>query len=263
LHLDGPSSFRGGGRVIALTLLVQAAVPAAAPAPRPQDTEVWSPQPPVVAPRPPAPAPPPRGAVVLFDGRNADAWVSHKDGGPARWRVVDGAMVVAGGTGNIRTRASFGSYRLHLEYRIPTDVTGEGQGRGNSGLFLASTGPGDQGYEVQILDGQRNPTYVNGQVGSIYKQFAPLANPSRGPGEWQAYDIDWTAPRFAADGKLLSPARATVRLNGVLVQDDVALRGETVYVGQPSYHAHGRAPIKLQDHGNPVAFRNIWVAERR
>ena len=138
-----------------------------------------------------------------------------------------------------------------------------GQGRGNSGLFLASTGEGDAGYEVQILDSHNNKTYVNGQAASIYKQFPPLSNASRPPGEWQTYDVIWTAPRFNADGSLASPASATVIHNGIVVQNHAILQGETRYIGKPEYRAHGPSPIKLQDHGNPVGFRNIWVRELR
>jgi hypothetical protein len=186
------------------------------------------------------------------------------DGSPAGWTVADGAMTVVKDAGNIQTRESFGSYQLHLEYRIPADIAGEGQARGNSGLFLASTGPGDKGYELQILDSYRNDTYVNGQAGSIYKQYPPLANPVRAPGEWQSIDVVWTKPTFAADGSVKSPAYVTAFINGVLVQDHSELRGETLYIGAPSYTPYDRAPIKLQAHGDPSAplsFRNIWVRE--
>ena len=245
-----------------LTALVTLLAAQAAPTAKPEDTEVWTPEPPVVAPGAYAPAPPPAGAIRLFDGRDLAEWTSVKDGGPARWTVADGMVTVAKGTGNIQTRRRFGSYQLHLEWRVPAGITGEGQARGNSGLFLASTGGGDDGYELQILDSYRNTTYVNGQAASIYKQFAPLANPARAPGEWQSYDVVWTAPRFAADGKVSRPAAVTVLFNGVLVQDHTVLRGATRYIGQPSYQAHGRAPIKLQDHGDPsapISFRNIWI----
>lgn len=173
-------------------------------------------------------------------------------------------MTVAKGTGNIQTRRSFGSYQLHIEWRVPADIKGEGQARGNSGLFLASTGDGDAGYELQILDSYHNRTYVNGQAGSIYKQIVPLANPMRRPGEWQSYDIIWTAPLFGAGGKVTRPAAVTAMLNDVLVQDHAILKGATRYIGQPSYAPHGRAPIKLQDHGDPsgpISFRNIWLRE--
>ena len=232
--------------------------------PRPEDTEVWTPEPPVVTPGVHLSVPPPSDAVVLFDGRDLSQWASARDGSPARWTVRDGTVTVAKGTGNIQTRRSFGSYQLHLEWRIPPGITGKGQARGNSGVFLASTGDGDQGYELQILDSFRNRTYVNGQAGSIYKQFAPLANPTRAPGEWQSYDIVWTAPIFDSDGKVSRPASVTVLMNGVLVQDHAVLKGPTQYIGQPRYIAHGRAPIKLQDHGDPsapISFRSIWVRE--
>ena len=171
-------------------------------------------------------------------------------------------MLVNKGVGNIETRRRFRNYQLHLEWLIAQDINGTGQARGNGGLFLASTGGGDRGYELQILDSYMNETYVNGMVGSIYKQSAPLANASRKPGEWQSYDVVWTAPTFEPDGAERTPARVTVLFNGVLVQNDFALRGETVYVGAPRYAAHGDAPIKLQAHGDPsppLCFRNIWI----
>jgi hypothetical protein len=230
---------------------------------RPEETEVWEPVPAVVELAAPGPfAAPPSDAIVLFDGANLDAWVNTRDGEPAGWRVADGVLIVDKSAGNIETRQRFGSYQLHLEWRVPEGVTGEGQSRGNSGLFLASTGPGDAGYELQILDSYVNATYVNGMAGSVYKQSVPLANPTRPPGEWQTYDVIWTAPRFAADGSLERPARITAMFNGVLVQNDFALAGETVFIGAPRYRAHGKSPIKLQAHGDPsppISFRNIWV----
>ena len=207
---------------------------------------------------------PPADAWVLFGGTDLSQWVASKDKGPAGWIVADGVVTVNKASGNIETRRKFRNFQLHLEWRVPANITGSGQGRGNSGVFLASTGAGDAGYEVQILDAWRNPTYVNGMAGAIYKQQAPLANPARPPGEWQSYDIAWTAPVFGADGTLKSPARVTVRFNGVLVQDDFALLGETKFIGKPSYKAHGPAPIMLQAHGDPsepLSFRNIWVRE--
>lgn len=234
------------------------------PAGRPQDTEVWTPVPRMVVPGPAANAPPPSDAIVLFDGRSLDQWVSSGDKSPARWTVANGVMTVNKPTGNIETKRRFTNYQLHIEWQIPERITGTGQGRGNSGVFLASTGPGDEGYEIQIVDSYENKTYVNGQMGSIYKQHIPLVNASRKPGEWQSYDIVWTAPVFNADGSVKSPAYVTAFHNGVLIQDHVALRGVTVYIGQPSYQAHGPAPIKLQSHGDPsepISFRNIWVRE--
>jgi hypothetical protein len=229
---------------------------------RPEDTEVWQPVPPVViVPPSTSPVAAPSDAIVLFDGTSLDQWTSVRDDGPAGWTVKDGVLTVRKGAGNIRTKRAFRNYQLHLEWRVPAGIAGKGQGRGNSGVFLASTGDGDAGYELQILDSYRNPTYVNGQAGSIYKQAAPLANPARAPGQWQSYDVIWTAPVFAADGALVRPACVTVLMNGVLVQDHVTLHGETAYIGAPRYTAHGPAPIKLQDHGDPIGFRAIWLRE--
>lgn len=235
---------------------------AAAQAGDPKKTEVWEPEPRVVDPGASF-ADAPSDAIVLFDGTNLDKWVSTNDPSkPAMWKVADGILTVDKSKGNIQTKESFTDYQLHLEWRIPADITGEGQARGNSGLFLASTGKGDAGYEIQILDNYNNKTYVNGQVGSIYKQFIPLANACRKPGEWQTYDIVWTAPRFNPDGSLKSPATVTAFQNGVLVENHVSLKGQTVYIGQPKYTAHGPSPIKLQAHGDPsepISYRNIWI----
>ncbi|HEY3975533.1 MAG TPA: DUF1080 domain-containing protein [Candidatus Sulfotelmatobacter sp.] len=238
----------------------------AAPEPKPEDTEVWQPEPKVVTPGATCGAAP-SDAIVLFDGKNLDEWVSAQDndkdrGAPAKWTVANGILTVNKAVGNIETKRSFKNYQLHVEWRIPENVTGSGQLRGNSGVFLASTGPGDAGYELQVLDNYNNKTYVNGQAGSIYKQAVPLANPNRKPGEWQTYDIAWTAPVFNADGTLKSPAYVTVFFNGVLVQNHFELKGETRYIGQPFYKAFDGAPIKLQAHGDPsppISFRNIWV----
>ncbi len=204
----------------------------------------------------------PSDAVILFDGKNLDQWVSNKDSSAAKWTVEDGYFTVKKGTGNIHTKQSFSDYQLHIEWRIPQNITGSGQGRGNSGIFLASIGAGDAGYELQTLDSYNNPTYVNGQAGSIYKQSAPLVNPNREPGVWQSYDVIWKAPVFGKQGWVVSPARVTVFMNGVLVQNNTELKGGTVYRGKPSYTPHGPSPIKLQDHGDksePISFRNIWI----
>lgn len=229
----------------------------------PKATEVWQPEPKIVTPA--DSNKPPSDAIVLFDGKNLDQWVSVKDSTvPALWTVAKGAFTVKKGTGNIQTRRSFTDYQLHLEWKIPSNITGEGQARGNSGLFLSSTGQGDMGYEVQILDCYNNKTYVNGQTGSIYKQAIPLANACKKPGEWQTYDIMWTAPRFNEDGSVLSNGRVTVIHNGILLQNGTEVKGTTVYIGKPFYKKHGATPIKLQDHGDksePISFRNIWIRE--
>ncbi|MGA1543770.1 MAG: 3-keto-disaccharide hydrolase [Saprospiraceae bacterium] len=195
---------------------------------------------------------PPSDATILFDGANFDAW-EHLDGSRVKWKLVDGAMQVVGGSGNIRTKQKFEDVQLHIEFATPSEVKGNGQGRGNSGIFFQSR------YEIQVLDNYQNETYANGQVGSIYKQHIPLANPSRKPGEWQTYDIIYTAPTYNEDGLIKTPARITALLNGVLVQNNVSLLGTTEYIGIPKLTVHGADAIMLQDHGNPTRFRNIWV----
>jgi hypothetical protein len=233
------------------------------PAPKPEGTEVWEPVPKLVTPGANNNAPP-SDAIVLFDGKNLDEWVSTLDKTPAKWIVANGELAVNKDAGNIETKRAFRSYQLHLEWKVPENVTGEGQARGNSGVFLASTGPGDAGYELQILDSYNNKTYVNGQAGSIYKQGIPLVNPIRKPGEWQTYDVVWTAPVFDTNGSLKSPASVTAFFNGVLVQNHFELKGETLYRGQPFYKKFDSAPLKLQAHGDksePISFRNIWVRD--
>jgi hypothetical protein len=233
------------------------------PKPKPEETEVWDPVPAVVTPGA-TPTAAPSDAIVLFDGKNLDEWVQNKDKSPAKWIVADGVMTVAKGTGNIETKRSFKNYQLHIEWKVPDNITGSGQARGNSGVFLASTGPGDDGYELQVLDPYQNKTYVNGMAGSIYKQAIPLANPGRKPGEWQVYDVVWTAPTFNEDGSLKTPAYVTVFFNGVVVENHFELKGQTLYIGKPFYKAYTAAPIKLQAHGDksePLSFRNIWVRE--
>jgi hypothetical protein len=214
------------------------------------------PQPPVVDPGGvSAPVPAPSDAVVLFDGRDLSHWRSST-GGPARWTVEHGYMEVAPGTGAIATAEGFGDCQLHLEWAAPVPATGEGQERGNSGVFLMGR------YEVQVLDSYRAPTYPDGQAAAIYGQYPPLVNASRPPGEWQSYDIIFHAPRFDAQGTLLRPARMTVLHNGVLVQDNVTLTGPTAHPNRPPYAPHpARLPLMLQDHGHRVRYRNIWVRE--
>ena len=254
------------GTLLGLILLSSIAFPVRAQQTaqaKPQDTEVWTPEPKIVTPGATSAAAP-SDAIVLFDGKNLDEWVSTKDKAPAAWTIADGVMTVNKKAGNIETKRRFRNYQLHLEWRVPADIDGEGQGRGNSGLFLASTGPGDAGYELQILDSYNNKTYVNGQAGSIYKQGIPLVNAMRKPGEWQVYDVIWTAPTFNADGTLKTPAFVTAFHNGVLIQNHFSLKGETLYIGPPSYKAFDGAPIKLQSHNDPskpISFRNIWLRE--
>lgn len=218
----------------------------------PELTEYYEPVPEVVTPS--KGIMPPSDAIVLFDGSDLSAWTNEK-GQPAQWIVDNGAVTVKAGAGGIQTKEKFQDVQLHIEWRTPADVKGEGQGRGNSGIFL------QERYEVQVLDNYNNSTYVNGQAGSIYKQHPPLVNASLPPGEWQTYDIIYIAPRFTEKGMLASPARVTVLHNGILVQNYSEIKGPTVYTGMPKYEAHGPASLYLQDHGNPVSYRNIWIRE--
>lgn len=235
---------------------------------KPEETEIFAPQ---------APLPkvvragksfdaPPSDAIILFDGKNMDEWVSSRDKKPAKWTLSDGVMTVNKPVGDIETKRTFNNYQLHIEFRVPENITGAGQSRGNSGIFLAATKGKAGGYEIQVLDGYNNEniTYVNGMVGSIYKEAIPLANPARKAGEWNVYDIVWTAPTFNADGTVKTKARVTAFLNGVLVQNNFEVQGETNYIGKHDYIQHGASPIKLQAHGDksePVSFRNIWLRE--
>ena len=206
----------------------------------------WA-EPKVVDPGGPGKAP--SDAIVLFDGKDLSQW----DGGE-KWAVKDGAFTA--GPGTLRSKPEFGDCQVHIEWASPAKVEGEGQGRGNSGIFLMGK------YEVQILDSYENKTYYDGQCACIYKQHPPLVNACRKPGEWQTYDIIWKAPRFDADGKLVSPAFVTVLQNGVVVQNHFQLEGDTPYSRAPAYQPHPpKGPITLQYHGNPVRFRNIWVRE--
>jgi len=220
-----------------------------------EETEVWAPVPAVVTANENTP---PSDAITLFDGKSLSQW-QGAEGGEAKWDVQNGALTVVPKTGDIKTKESFCDAQLHIEWTTPIKVTGEdgkeltSQARNNSGVFFQEL------YEVQILDSYNNKTYSNGQAGSIYKQHIPLVNPTRAPGVWQTYDIIFTAPKFNAAKKLTSPARATVLLNGVLVQNNVEIQGATAWIGKPAYSAHGCAPLRLQDHGNAVSFRNIWV----
>ena len=223
---------------------------------KPEMTEIWDPEISVVTPGA-TPVDAPSDAVVLFDGQNLSAEWTNNDGNEAGWTVADGSVTVKRGAGVIKTKRQFNDFQLHIEWRSPSEVVGESQGRGNSGIFLQGL------YELQILDNYNNRTYRNGQAGSLYKQHPPLVNVCKGPGVWQMYDVIYTAPRFNPNGTYFTPPYVTVIHNGVLVQNHVALRGPTEYIGIPEYFvkAHGAGPIILQDHGNPVSYRNIWIRE--
>jgi hypothetical protein len=216
------------------------------------------PVPPVIEPGTPStqdsPGRPPSDAVVLFAGKDLSYWLGE-DGQPAKWKVTDGAMEVVPHTKSIHTRQPFGDCQLHVEFREPVPPSGEGQERGNSGVFLMGL------YEIQVLDSYDNKTYADGEASALYGQFPPQVNASRPAGQWQMYDVIFHAPRFR-DGKLLRPARVTVLHNGVLVQDNVELSGPTAHHDRPPYKATpDKLPLSLQDHGNPVRFRNIWIRE--
>lgn len=226
--------------------------------PMPEDYPIHSmarPQPKVISPGRSA-ADAPSDATILFNGKDLSAWQGDS-AKPAPWIVQDGYVEVKPESGGIQTRASFGDCQLHIEWSAPTPASGEGQERGNSGVFF-----GGGRYEVQVLDSYRNETYPDGQAGSMFGQYPPLVNPARPPGEWQSYDIVFHQPKFSADGKMTSPARATVIMNGVVVQDNVSLTGPTAYQHRPPYEKHAdRLPIVLQDHGMKVRFRNIWIRD--
>lgn len=248
--------------LLAASPLMAQTAPAAIPAAPAPDTapKAWPPnsmdrpRPPVVEPGPPgAVLPRPSDAIVLFDGKDLSAWAGQ-DSGPARWTVERGYMEVRPGAGAIHTRRAFGDVQLHIEWAAPAPPTGEGQDRGNSGVFLMGR------YEIQVLDSWRSVTYADGQAGALYGQSPPLVNASRPPGQWQSYDIIFHAPRFAPDSTVLAPARATVFHNGVLVQDNVSFTGATVHGEVAVYHPHPAVlSLALQDHGHRVRFRNIWI----
>jgi hypothetical protein len=247
-----------------LPLILAAAASKAAPqsAAQKADLEKWAihdmnrPLPPVVDPGPAGPSPAaPSDAVVVFKGNDLAQWEDAK-GEPAQWKVEGGYMEVVAKAGSIRTKRGFGDCQLHIEWATPAVSSGEGQERGNSGVFLMDT------YEVQVLDSYENRTYADGQAGAIYGQYPPLVNACRKPGEWQAYDIIFHRPRFGAQGELVEPARLTVFHNGILVHDNAVLTGPTAHKARPPYKAHSdQLPLSLQDHGNPTRFRNVWVRE--
>ena len=201
------------------------------------------------------PGRPPSDATVLFDGKELSKW-AHKDGSAAKWKVENGYAEVVAKTGYIYTRESFGDCQLHVEFAEPVPPKGESQERGNSGVFLMGL------YEIQVLDSYQSKTYADGQAAAVYGQYPPLVNASRPPGQWQTYDIVFHGPRFDKEGKLLRPARVTVLHNGVLVQDNVELSGPTAHGARPPYTPQPeRLPLALQDHGNPVRYRNIWIRD--
>ena len=240
-----------------LAMLMAVAIPAAAQnlGPWPQHA-LDRPQPPVVMPAPAdKPGAPPADAVVLFDGTDLSQWENDSGGAPG-WKLGPGYVEVAPGAGDIRTKRPFGDCQLHVEWAAPVPPVGESQERGNSGVYLMSK------YEIQVLDSYQNKTYPDGQAAALYGQYPPLVNASRPPGDWQTYDIVFHGPRFDASGKLLRPARVIVFHNGVLVQDDVVLSGPTANKRRPPYAAHpDKLPLLLQNHGNPVRYRNVWIRE--
>jgi 3-keto-disaccharide hydrolase len=246
----------GRGSVTAAAILALCAGLAAQQPPERVPGQMPNPskEPPVVTPGA-TPGAPPSDAIILFDGKDLSQWVSQKDGKtPAPWTVADAVLTVKPGSGGIQTKDGYGSCQLHIEFATPSEVKGNSQGRGNSGVFFMSN------YEVQVLDSYQNPTYYHGQAAAIYKQHAPLVNASRKPGEWQVYDIVFHAPEFDGDGKLLKRATFTVFHNGVLVQDHVIVMGVTSHDKPPYYEAHAaKMPLALQDHGNPMRFRNVWI----
>jgi hypothetical protein len=220
-------------------------------------TEIWDPEVKIIEPGS-EDKNAPSDAIVLFDGSNVDNEWTDSRGNPSKWIIKDGELVCVKGSGVIKTKRKFGNCQVHIEWKTPSEVSGDSQGRGNSGVFLQEL------YELQVLDSYNNRTYRHGQAGSFYKQFAPLVNASRKPGEWQSYDIIYTAPTFNSDTTTYyTPPRVTVLHNGVLIQNNVSLRGPTQYIGIPEYtiKVHGPGSLVLQDHGNPVAYRNIWIRE--
>ena len=219
----------------------------------PKVTEIYEPKVTKIAPGANA-GDAPSDAVVLFNGKDLSEWTAL-DGSAPKWEVKDGAVTVKKGGGDIKTKKAFGDFQLHIEWRTPSEIVGDGQGRGNSGIFL------QERYELQVLDSYESPTYSNGQAGSIYKQSVPLVNATRKPGEWQVYDVVYTAPRFSDNGRVLIPAYVTVFHNGVIIQNHTQILGPTEYKGLPVYVPHGKGTFRLQDHGNPVSYRNIWIRE--
>jgi hypothetical protein len=256
LPRGGPACASTIPRPPAAILVLAALLPRALPAQQWPVHSMDRPRPPVVDPGPERPpAPPPSDAIVLFDGKNLSQWQAQ-DSTPAKWAVRNGYAEVVAGTGVMMTKRAFGDVQIHLEWAEPTPPTGEGQERGNSGVFLMSH------YEIQVLDSYHNDTYADGQAAAVYGQTPPLVNASRPPGHWQTYDIVFHRPRFASDGAVRDSARVTVFHNGVLAQDNTIITGWTVHGSRAHYQPHpDRLPLALQDHGNPVRFRDIWIRE--
>lgn len=247
--------------ILLIVLFATSQVSGQTPAPpmTPEMTEFWEPEIKLVTPGKDTEdvITPPSDAIILFGGKDLSQW-KDKNGEAAKWTVKNGSFTVKKGTGDITTVQEFNDFQLHLEFLIPKTITGKSQARGNSGIFLQGK------YELQVLDSYNNRTYANGQAGSIYKQSPPLKNAMRPPGEWNVYDITYTAPRFKENGSLFSPAIISVLHNGVLIQNHFQIQGSTEYIGLPKYTAHGKGPLILQDHGDPsepISFRNIWIRE--
>jgi len=240
----------------------QATVPVATKYPElekmtPGMTEIWEPEVKIIQPGA-ANSDAPSDAIVLFNGTDMNPEWTDVQGNPSKWIVKDGALISVKGAGFIKSKRKFENLQLHIEWKTPSEVTGESQGRGNSGVFLQEL------YEIQVLDSYNNRTYRNGQAGGIYKQYAPLVNVCKKPGEWQTYDVIYTAPTFGNDStRFVTPPRITILQNGVLIQNNVVLRGPTEYIGIPEYFIkkHGPGSIELQDHENSVSYRNIWIRE--
>ncbi len=238
--------------VISISYVQAQHTPAAPPPMVPAMTEFWEPAVKVVAPG--LSTSPPSDAIILFNGSDISQWET-KSGGPAKWKVSNGIMTAVKGAGNISTKLKFEDFQLHAEWMVPVKTAESKENNGNSGIYLQGL------YEVQIWNSYEVPLYANGQAGSIYKQSPPLVNATRKPGEWNVYDVIYTAPRFKENGALFSPARVTVTHNGVVIQNNTEITGSTVYIGNPRYTPHGKGPILLQDHGDAVSYRNIWIRE--
>lgn len=241
-------------RATILLVLLVVATSAFAQIKDPKATEVWEPVPRKVTPGA-TNSQPPSDAIVLFSGSNLDEWAARKDQSSAKWNVANGIITVKPGSGDIITKRKFGDMQLHIEWRSPLKIEGEGQGRGNSGVFI------QERYEIQVLDSYESRTYSNGQAGALYKQSIPLVNATRPHDQWETYDIIYSAPVFNKDGIKVKSAYITVIHNGVLIQNHQEILGTTEYIGLPKNEAHGKASIFLQDHGNTTSFRNIWLRE--